>query len=167
MADEPAYLQKLRRDRAARGKAVGAKSAPDASEPKRTVAEEEAVRWAKEVTGGGVLRSVQDLHGARYAVLRKITSAAGTTYYSLEGLATRSRLLERLRPGAGMGEEILGAYEVKGGRPVTYQATPEGVTMSLGAARSGANPLSPEKMLRKAELEAEKRARTRGAQRER
>jgi hypothetical protein len=56
---------------------------------------------------------------------------------------------------------VLGAYEVKGGRPVAIAIEAGQVTLKMGAPRPGANPISPEKMLRQAATQAEIRAKTR------
>ena len=73
----------------------------------------------------------------------------------------RDTLKERVKPGATVGEEVLGAYEVRGGRPVTVAIEEGQVVLKMGQPRLGANPVTPEKMLRKAAAEAETRAKTR------
>ncbi len=165
MADEPAYLKMLRQSSKTRDRKEGppAKGAPSVAA--LTVQEKEATKWAREVAGTD-LRSVTDLSGARYAVLLKIASVTGTAHHSLQGLASRELLLARLQWGTGMGEEVLGAYEVRGGRPITIGAAEGETTLTLGSPRPGANPLPPEKMIRKAAAEAEKREKTRGTRKE-
>jgi hypothetical protein len=124
--------------------------------------EQEAVRWAKETAKGTELRSIRSLTGARFAALLRLQGASGVKFLSLEGFQTREALLERVKPGATVGEEVLGAYEVKGGRPVSIQTDEAGqVVLKIGAPRPGANPVSPEKMIRKAEALAVERAKTR------
>ena len=119
---------------------------------------------------GTELRSIRNLAGARFAALLRLQGASGVKFLSLEGFPGRDQLLERVKPGATVGEEVLGAYEVKGGRPVVI-ATDEAnqVVLKIGAPRPGANPVSPEKMIRKAEALAHEREKTRpkGADRER
>jgi hypothetical protein len=88
-------------------------------------------------------------------------------FLSVEGIADREALKERVKPGATVGEEVLGAYEVKGGRPVAITIEAGQVTLKMGTPRPGANPVSPEKMLRKAEADAELRAKTRPKDRDR
>jgi hypothetical protein len=105
---------------------------------------------------------VKNLSGARYAVVLKVQSATGSTMVSMEGLPTREALLERLKPGAGFGEEVVGAYEVRGGRPITTSTDEQGqIKLAMGAPRPGANPVSPEKMLRQVTAQAAVRAKTR------
>lgn len=163
MTNEPEYLQRLRKsqeDRAARQRtAMPAAPSPTAGLNKQ---EQEAVRWAKELVKGTELRSIRNLTGARFAALLRLQGASGVKFLSLEGFPTREALLERVKPGATVGEEVLGAYEVKGGRPVSMDKDEAGqIVLKIGAPRPGANPVSPEKMLRKAEADAEVRAKTR------
>ena len=75
-------------------------------------------------------------------------------------MPSREALRERVKPGATVGEEVLGAYEVKGGRPISIAIEAGQVVLKMGTPRPGANPLSPEQMLRRAEAEAEQRAKT-------
>lgn len=156
MSQEPEYLQRLRR--AQQGKSEKGKdpasSRPEASAPSYSVQEQEALRWARELAAGTELRSIRNLPGARFAVLIRLQSASGLRFLSVEGIATREALKERVKPGATVGEEVLGAYEVKGGRPVEIAMAEGQVALKMGAPRPGANPVSPEKMLRKATAEA-------------
>lgn len=166
MADEPAYLRKLREDREARAR-KGREDAPAQSAKNRyTIQEKEALKWAREQAAGADLKTTRDLGGARYVVLLKLASVTGTASLSLEGLPTREALLARLKRGPGMGEELLGAYEVKGGRPITVSMEGGEPVLAMGAARPGANPLPPEKMLRKALADAALREKTRGRDRD-
>ncbi len=165
MADEPAYLKMLRQSSKTRRQKGGTPSAGAPAVAALTVQEKEATKWAREVAGTD-LRSVTDLSGARFAVLLKIASVTGTAHHSLQGLASRELLLARLQQRSGMGEEVLGAYEVRGGRPITIGSVEGETTLTLGAPRPGANPLPPEKMIRKAALEAEKREKTQGSRKE-
>ena len=88
-------------------------------------------------------------------------SEVGKRYPEVSGA-----LKERVKPGATVGEEVLGAYEVKGGRPVTVSIEAGQVALKMGTPRPGANPDSPEKMLRKAAAEAEIREKNRPRDRE-
>ena len=166
MADLPEYLKRMRQAQEDRAKRTEKPAAPGRADsvaaPQYTTQEQEAIRWAKHLAGGNELRSIRSIAGARFAVLVRLQSATGARFLSLEGLATREVLKERVKPGATVGEEVLGAYEIKGGRPVTI-ATEEGqVVLKMGAPRAGGGqPVSPEKMLRKAALQAEQRAKSR------
>lgn len=164
MSDQPEYLRRLkeRQARNERGSAAPASGTGAAL----TLPEKEAVKWAREVAGTD-LRAMKNLSGARYAVVLKVQSATGSTLFSLEGLATREALIERLRPGSGYGEEVLGSYEVRGGRPITVTTDAEGqLKLNMGTPRPGANPPSPERMLRQATAQAAVRAKTRPRERE-
>lgn len=155
MSQEPEYLQRLRR--AQQGKQDKGAKAPSQSEtgvPSFSAAEHEALRWARELAAGTELRSIRNLGGARFAVLVRLQSASGLKFLSVEGIAERDAVKERVKPGATVGEEVLGVYEVKGGRPVTVVIEAGQVELKMGDPRRGANPVSPEKMLRKAAAEA-------------
>lgn len=168
MSNEPEYLVRLRRsqqERAARQQPPV--MPPPPGSPLAGVVglnqhEQEAVRWARELAKGVDLRSIRNLNGARFAALIRLQSASGVKFLSLEGFPGREALLERVKPGATVGEEVLGAYEVKGGRPVTLATDEAGqVVLKIGPPRPGANPVSPEKMIRKAEALAHELAKTR------
>ena len=162
MSNEPEYLQRLRKSQAERaGKSGGAGAQLGSAQPSLSAQEQEATRWARELAKGTDLRSIRNLRGARFAALVRLQSASGVKFLSLEGFPTREALLERVKPGATVGEEVLGAYEIKGGRPVTVAIEAGQVTLKIGAPRPGANPISPEKMIRRAEAEAAERAKTR------
>jgi hypothetical protein len=163
VSQEPEYLQRLRRAQQARNEKGGKDSAskPDAAAPNYSVQEQESLRWARELAAGTELRSIRNLSGARFAVLVRLQSASGLRFLSVEGIPTREALKERVKPGATVGEEVLGAYEVKGGRPVEIALEEGQVVLKMGAPRPGANPVSPEKMLRKATVEAEIREKNR------
>lgn len=167
--NEPEYLQRLRRAREqkhAKATAEGGRSDPGAA-PAYSTQEQETLRWAREVAAGQELRSIRSLAGARFAVLVRLQSASGTRFLSVEGIPTRDALKERVKPGATVGEEVLGAYEVRGGRPVSIVLEQGQVNLKMGTPRPGANPVSPERMLRKAAAEAEHRAKTKPKGRER
>ena len=59
------------------------------------------------------------------------------------------------------GEEILGGYEVRGGRPAEISVVDSEVAIKMGTPRPGANPLPPEKMLRQAAAAAAELAKRR------
>jgi hypothetical protein len=164
MSQEPEYLQRLRRAQQERQAKAGKSAAvvrPDPAAPAYNAQEQETLRWARALAGATELRSVRGLSGARFAVLVRLQSASGMRFLSVEGLSTREALRERVKPGATVGEEVLGAYEVKGGRPVTIAIEAGQVVLKIGAPRPGANPATPEQMLRKAASQAELRAKTR------
>lgn len=163
MSQEPEYLQRLRRTQEERRGKGGKAATPSQKEaaPSFNTQEQEAIRWARKLAEGAELRSIRNLVGARFAVLVRLQSASGLRFLSVEGIADREALKERVKPGATVGEEVLGAFEVRGGRPVTIAIEAGQVALKMGEPRAGAVQVSPEKMLRKAAAEAEHRAKTR------
>ena len=166
MTELPEYLQRLRRAQEERTRKGGkAPEHPQAGgPPSYTPPEQDTVRWARKLAGRTEIRSIRGLSGARFAVLVRLQSATGARFLSLDGLPSREVLRERVKPGATVGEEVLGAYEVKGGRPVTIEIEAGQVVLKIGPPRPGGGPapISPEQMLRKAASEAEHRAKERG-----
>ncbi len=185
MSQEPEYLQRLRRAQAAKDRKAG-KGLPQpggAAGQSYSPQEQEALRWARGIAAGQELRSIRNLGGARFAVLLRLQSASGTRFLSVEGLPTREALKERVKPGATVGEEVLGAYEVRRAHPeddgarfdenLHRPAAPHligaqnlfpdrgAVVLRMGAPRPGANPVDPERMLRKAAADAIIREKTR------
>jgi hypothetical protein len=157
MSDEPMYLQRLRQNRGGQGKRGG----PVAGVSEGLNAQEqEALRWAREAAGTD-LRSKKDLAGAKYAIVIRVNAASGVALSSCEGLASREALLERIKTAAFMSEDVVGAYEVRGGRPLTISNSEGEITLKAGPARPGANPMPPEKMLRQAAQAAAERAKSR------
>lgn len=158
VSDEPEYLRRLRESRQARAGSA-TRTSPS---PGLTIQEQEAVRWARQLAKGTELRSIRAISGARYAALIRIQGASGVHFLSLEGFPDRAALIERVKPGATVGEEVLGAYEVRGGRPVTIGTDEAGqVSLKMGEPRPGAHPVSPEKMIRKAQAQAAQREKER------
>jgi hypothetical protein len=157
MSDEPVYLQRLRKHREQQ---LHPEQASVAAEASLTVQEREALRWAREAAGTE-LRSTKGMPGCKYAVVIRVNAASGVAFNSCEGLPSREALLERIKTAAFMSEEIVGVYEVRGGRPMTIGRAEGQLTLKAGAPRPGANPLPPEKMLRQATQQAAERARTR------
>ncbi|MDZ4674446.1 MAG: hypothetical protein SGI84_08325 [Gemmatimonadota bacterium] len=160
MANEPEYLRKIREAQAqkdGRAAAGGGKASAALS-----IQEKEALKWAREVAGTD-LRSQKGLAGAKYALLYKVAGASGVSHVSLEGTASKDAFVERIKNGLMMGEEIVGGYEVRGGRPAGVAVVDSEVTIKMGAPRPGANPLPPEKMLRQAAAAAAELAKRRPA----
>jgi hypothetical protein len=164
MSQEPEYLQRLRRaqqETQAKSGKTAAVAHADPATAAYSPQEQETLRWARALAGATELRSIRNLSGSRFAVLVRLQSASGMRFLSVEGLPSREALRERVKPGATVGEEVLGAYEVKGGRPVSIAIEAGQVVLKIGAPRPGAKPVSPEQMLRRAATQAELRAKTR------
>lgn len=160
MSNEPEYLKRIREAQAQKGGRSGAATGKDSAA--LSIQEKEALKWAREVAGTD-LRSQKGLAGAKYALLYKVAGASGVSHVSLEGAASREAFVERIKNGLMMGEEILGGYEVRGGRPAEVAVVDSEVTIKMGAPRPGANPLPPEKMLRQAAAAAAELAKRRPA----
>ena len=164
MSNEPEYLQRLRRAQLERQQKAGKATAvarQESGQPSYTPQEEEALRWARKLAAGIELRSIRNLAGARFVVLVRLQSASGIRFLSVEGIPSREALKERVKPGATVGEEVLGAFEVKGGRPVTIAVDAGQVVLKMGEPRRGSSQVSPERMLREAANQAEQRAKNR------
>jgi hypothetical protein len=159
VSDEPEYLKALRRTReqqkqgAPKQAAAGSAKAPSPTE-------REALRWAKEV-GGKDIRVVGSLSGAKVAILVQPITPFGKPPVSLEGLASRDALAERVKAAQGAGENVVGTYELTTGRPLTYEIQDGKVVFTAGAARQIMKAESPERMIRLAAKQAEILAKTR------
>jgi hypothetical protein len=151
------YLQRLRQNRGGQGKQGGS---PAGAAEGLNAQEQEALRWAREAAGTE-LRSKKGLAGAKYAIVIRVSAASGVPFSSCEGVTSREALVDRIKNAAFMSEEVVGAYEVRGGRPLTVANTDDGITLKAGPARPGANPTPPEKMLRQAAQAAAERAKSR------
>ncbi len=157
--DEPEYLKALRRTQELQ-KAASAKATPAGGTKTLSPAEREAHRWAKEV-GGKEIRIAGSLASSKVAVLVQPITPFGKPQVSLEGLADRAALEERVKAAQGAGENIVGAYELTTGRPLTVEVNEGKVTFTPGAKREIMKAESPERMIRKAAKQAEILAKTR------
>ncbi len=159
MSNESGYLAAIKKANQERGKKPTTAAAPTARQT-LTVPEREATRWAAEIAKTDV-RANPNLSGARFAVVLKLASASGSSSFALEGTASKELLVERIKKAIAMNEEVVGAYEINNGRPLTVAFDGDVVKFTAGEARSGAKPMSPERMLRLAQVEAAKRAKER------
>lgn len=159
MSDEPEYLKALRRTQEQQ-KQAGAKSAPASGAKAPSPAEREALRWAKEV-GGKEVRVVNSLATAKVAILVQPITPFGKPPVSLEGLASREALAERVKAAQGAGENVVGTFELTTGRPLTFEIQDGKVVFTAGPARQIMKAQSPEKMVRAATKQAEILAKTR------
>ncbi len=159
MSDEPEYLKAIRRTQEQQ-KQSGAKSAPVSNAKAPSPAERETMRWAKEV-GGKEIRVVNQLANMKVAILVQPITPFGKPPVSLEGLASREALAERIKAAQGAGENVVGAYEMTTGRPLTFEIQDGKVVFTAGQARQLMKAQSPEKMIRAATKQAEILAKTR------
>jgi uncharacterized membrane protein YgcG len=161
--DEPEYLKALKRAQEQK-KAAAAK--PPAPTLKKggppSPAEREAIRWAREV-GGKDVNIAASLSGARCVIVLHPITPFGAPRVSLEGVADREALAERIRSAIGAGENVMGAYELTTGRPLTHTIVEGKITFTPGAPRAVLKATTPERMLSQATRQAELLAKTRKA----
>lgn len=165
MSNESGYLAAIKRANQERAKKGTTPSTPQMRGTPLSPAEREAQRWAAE-TAKAEIRSIVALQGSRFAVLLKLSGASGGASFALEGFPSKDLLVQRIKKAQAMNEEVVGAYEVNNGRPLKVVLEGEAVKFEAGTPRPGARPLSPEKMLRLAQVEAEKRAKERPKERD-
>lgn len=160
MSNESGYLAAIKKANQERGKKPGSAPATPTARQTLTQQEREATRWAAEVAKTEI-RSNTGLSGARFAVVLKLASASGSASHALEGFTSKELLVERIKKAVSMNEEVIGAYEINNGRPLTVAIDGDSVKFTAGEPRLGAKPISPERMLRLAQVEAAKRAKER------
>jgi hypothetical protein len=85
----------------------------------------------------------------------------GTVRVTLEGVADREALAQRVRDATGSGENVMGCYELTTGRPLTVSTVEGKVTFTPGQPRSVPKAATPEQMIRRATAQAELLAKTR------
>jgi len=160
--DEPDYLKALREDRERR-QSETPKPAQPALAPKGAPPpeEREATRWAKEVVGRQPFKVAPSLRGARCAVLIQPKSVLGSAPITLEGLPDREALLQRVKAAIGVGENVLGCYELTTGRPLALTIQDGKPVLTPGRPRTIPKAASPEQMIRQATAQAEQRAKAR------
>lgn len=157
--DEPEYLKAIKRTQEQQ-KQAGPKATPAAVAKAPSPAEREALRWAKEV-GGKEIRVAGSLTGAKVAILVQPITPFGKPPVSLEGLASREALAERIKTAQGAGENVMGTFELTTGRPLTFEIQEGKVVFSAGPPRQIMKAQSPERMIRLAAKQAEILAKTR------
>ncbi|MGE0352004.1 MAG: hypothetical protein AB7Q69_02100 [Gemmatimonadales bacterium] len=160
MTDEPEYLKALRRSQERRrsgGRSGTARDQGSALSP----AEQEALRWAREVAGQEV-RAGGSFQGARYAMLAQPKTYDGKAPMVLDGFPSMEALIARYEAATSYGDTILGCYEVPSARPLTVASEGGKTVFTPGQARRVAKPLSPEQMIRRAAQAAEQQAKKGG-----
>jgi len=160
VSDEPEYLKALKRNQEKQKAGSAAKVGAVAKGATPSPAEREATRWAREV-GGKEVRIAPSVTGAKVAFLVRPITPFGTPPVTLEGLAGREALGERVKAAQGAGEEILGCFELTTGRPLTVEVQDGKPVFTAGAPRQIMKAESPERMIRLAAKQAEELAKTR------
>lgn len=158
--DEPEYLKAIKRTQERRSEPAPQGERPSVRANPPTPAEREATRWAREV-GGKEVRLAPSLSGAKVAILVQPITPFGAPPVTLEGLASREALAERVKAAQGAGENVLGCFELTTGRPLAPEVVDGKVSFSAGPARSIMKAESPERMIRRAAKQAEEFAKSR------
>ncbi|HET7040809.1 MAG TPA: hypothetical protein VFI13_02275 [Gemmatimonadales bacterium] len=157
MSDEPAYLKALKASQAKKQTAapvrVGGKHT-------QTPEEAEAVRWGREVAKED-LSATPGMTGAGAAFLYSPRTFSGKAPIILQGVKDRSALTQRVVGAASAGETVLGCYDIKARRPLTWKAEGGSISFEEGPARKLPAKADPAKMLRAAQKQAEVDKKTR------
>jgi hypothetical protein len=163
MSDEPGYLKALRASQSKKPKAA---AAPGGGKHNVTREEQEAARWGREVAKED-LSATPGLTGAGVAYLYSPRTFSGKAPLILQGLADREALTQRLVGAASAGETVLGCYDIRARKPLTWKAEGGAIAFSEGPARKLPPLADPQKMLRQALKQAEVQKKTRKTDRER
>ena len=157
MSDEPAYLKALRAQQA---KKQGAPEARTGGKHSQTPEEAEAIRWAREIAKED-LSATPQIVGAGAAYLYSPRTFSGKAPVILQGLADRAALTQRLVGAAAAGETVLGCYDIRARKPLTWKAEGGTIAFQEGPARKLPVQKDPAKMLRAALKQAEVDKKTR------
>ncbi len=151
MSDEPAYLKALR---AQQSKKQSAPPARSGGKHTQTPEEAEAVRWGREVAKED-LSATPQMNGAGAAFLYSPRTFNGKAPIILQGVADRAALTQRVIGAAAAGETVLGCYDVRSRKPLTWKAEGGTIAFQEGPARKLPAQKDPAKMLRTAMKQAE------------
>jgi hypothetical protein len=151
MSDEPAYLKALRATQAKKQQ-----SAPPAGGGKhsRTPEEAEALRWGREVAKEE-LSATPGIGGAGAVFLYSPRTFNGKAPIILQGVKDRAALTQRVTGAAAASETVLGCYDVRVRKPLTWKAEGGTIAFEEGPARKLPQQADPAKMLRSAQKQAE------------
>ena len=151
MSDEPGYLKALR---AAQAKKQNASATPAGGKHSRSPEEAEALRWAREVAKEDV-SATPGIGGAGAVFLYSPRTFNGKAPIILQGVADRAALTARVISAAAAGETVLGCYDVRARKPLTWKAEGGTIAFEDGPARKLPVQKDPAKMLRGALKQAE------------
>jgi hypothetical protein len=157
MSEEPGYLKALRATQAKKQTAAPAKSGGKHSQ---TPEEAEAVRWGREVAKEE-LSATPGINGAGAAFLYSPRAFTGKAPIILQGVKDRAALTARVIAASAASETVLGCYDVRARKPLTWKAEGGTITFDEGAARKLPQAPDPAKMLRAALKQAEVDKKTR------
>ena len=157
MSDEPGYLKALK---ASQAKKQQAAPTPAGGKHSRTPEEAEAIRWGREVAKED-LSATPGLGGAGAAFLYSPRTFNGKAPVILQGVADRDALTQRVVGAASAGETVLGCYDIRARKPLTWKAEGGTIAFQEGPARKLPVQADPAKMLRAAQKQAEVDKKTR------
>lgn len=157
MTDEPGYLKALR---ATQAKKQNAAPTPAGGKHTRTAEESEALRWGREVAKEE-LSATPGIGGAGAIFLYSPRTFNGKAPIILQGVADRVALTQRVVNAASSGETVLGCYDVRSRKPLTWKAEGGTIVFEEGPARKLPVQKDPAKMLRSAMKQAEVDKKTR------
>lgn len=157
MSDEPAYLKALR---ATQAKKQNAAPAPAGGKHSRSPEEAEAIRWGREVAKED-LSATPGLGGAGAAFLYSPRTFNGKAPVILQGVKDRAALTARVTGAAAASETVLGCYDIRARKPLTWKAEGGTIAFEEGPARKLPVQADPAKMLRAAQKQAEVDKKTR------
>lgn len=157
MSEEPGYLKALR---AAQAKKQTAPAPRAGGKHSQTPEEAEAVRWGREVAKED-LSATPGIAGAGAAFLYSPRTFSGKAPIILQGVADRAALTQRVTGAAAAGETVLGCYDIRARKPLTWKAEGGTIAFQEGPARKLPAQKDPAKMLRAALKQAEVDKKTR------
>jgi hypothetical protein len=157
MSEEPGYLKALRATQAKKQNAAPSRTG---GKHTQTPEEAEAVRWAREAAKEE-LSGTPGLGGAGAAFLYSPRTFTGKAPIILQGVKDRAALTQRVISAASASETVLGCYDVRARKPLTWKAEGGTISFEEGAARKLPQAPDPAKMLRAAQKQAEVDKKTR------
>lgn len=152
MSDEPAYLKALRAQQAKQQSATP--SAAKGGKHTRTPEEAEAIRWGREIAKEE-LSGTPGIGGAGAAFLYSPRAFSGKAPIILQGVKDRAVLTQRVIGAAAASETVLGCYDIRARKPLTWKAEGGAIAFEEGPARKLPQAPDPAKMLRAAVKQAE------------
>ena len=151
MSEEPGYLKALRATQAKKQNAAPVRTG---GKHTQTPEEAEAVRWGREVAKED-LSATPGMNGAGAAFLYSPRTFTGKAPIILQGVKDRAALTARVIGAATASETVLGCYDVRARKPLTWKAEGGTISFEEGPARKLPAQKDPAKMLRAAVKQAE------------
>lgn len=152
MTDEPAYMKALRAQQAKQQSATP--TAAKGGKHTRSPEEAEAIRWGREIAKEE-LSGTPGINGAGAAFLYSPRAFSGKAPIILQGVKDRAALTQRVVGAAAASETVLGCYDIRARKPLTWKAEGGTISFEEGPARKLPQAPDPAKMLRTALKQAE------------